>query len=173
MGNKKLSKLSINNVKMNNEAGLSINKNIIDELFVIDTNYRIIVFEGTMDLNQSSFSISRQINLTQGGTGLHTIQTYENKEKASFAYPKILEQAINESKYYYAGLIKSRYPNSTIAEQENLIPNFKITAMAMALRNNEYALQGYITTNYSKGKINIEESVINPKIPYYNQSMQK
>ena len=171
MGNKKLSNLSINNVNLNNEAGLFINKNIIDELFINDTNYRIIVFEGTMDLNQSSFSISRQINLTQGGTGLHTIQTYENKEKASFAYPKILAQAINKAKYYYAGLIKSRYPNSTIAEQENLIPTFKITAMAMALRNNEYALQGYITANYTNKKIILSECAINSHTTKNNQEL--
>ena len=176
---KKLTTFEITNEQKNNTLKqdiISFNQNTDNQALNGNSGYRIIVFEGNMNIRQSDFSISNQINLTQGGTGLHAIETFDNKNQISSAYKKLIMEAFKRAKNHHANLIKRRYPNLSDKDQDQLI-NFKITAIILVLKNNEYAFQDYATYKYNQGEISLCEThnnqrYVNNKTDY-NQEQQK
>lgn len=167
MKTKKLSKPILSKKQKHHLAKgnqLNIDKQLINQLFADETQYRLIVFEGTMDM-QSKHSISKQINMTQGGIGLHTIKTCENKKQAKNLYQTLFQEAIDKAKQHHKNFIAYQRPDLSSAEQ-NLLIDFDITAMVIAQFEKGNVLQGFITANCTNNKIILSESAIKSTTPH-------
>ena len=175
MKTKKLSKSIIKNknrTPLKTTNTLTINKKIIANMFPYDSPYRIVVFEGITDFTKSPNSISKQINMAQGGIGLHAIKTCENKKEAKKLYQTLFQEAIIKAKRHHKNFIEYQRPDLSTSEQ-NLLIDFNITAITIAELNNQNIVQGYLTMNFDNGKLSIRESTINTQVTKHTQEMHR
>ena len=159
MKTKKLSKSIIKNknrTPLKTANTLTINKKIIANMFPYDSRYRIIVFEGITDFTKSPNSISKQINMTQGGIGLHAIKTCENKKEAKKLYQTLFQEAIIKAKRHHKNFIEYQRPDLSTSEQ-NLLIDFNITAIIIAQLEKENIIYGYMTANCTSSQVTLCE----------------